>query len=132
MPDTLLDGLDASRSADGWRRTIAQAENEAAGLRIFVAALDSEIVGFASSGTPRDEDPVRPLQLFVLNVVASQYGTGLGQRLLETAVAQEPAYLWVAEGNLRAQRFYEKNGFSLDDAFQDDERLSIRELRMVR
>jgi ribosomal protein S18 acetylase RimI-like enzyme len=133
MPDALLDGLNPVRSSEMWLRVIRQSQtDEAAGHRILVAEAEGEFVGFASSGAPRDDDPVRPLQLYVLNVVAPQYGTGLGQRLLEAAIGEEPAYLWVAEANSRAKRFYEKHGFRLDNAFQDDERLAIRELRMVR
>ncbi len=132
MPDSFLDGLDAERSSTMWRQIIARAEDPASALCILVAESEGNIVGFASSGSPRDDSPVRPLELHALNVVASQYGTGVAKRLLDASIGDEPAYLWVAEGNARARRFYEKNGFRLDAGIKDDERLAIRERRMVR
>lgn len=38
-------------------------------------------------------------------------GAGLGQRLLDELLGTEPAELWIFEANVRAQRFYERNGF---------------------
>jgi GNAT superfamily N-acetyltransferase len=47
-------------------------------------------------------------------VVASHYGSGAGQRLLDAALGDLPAFLWVADDNPRARAFYARNGFVPD------------------
>jgi len=42
------------------------------------------------------------------------YGTGLGARLLETALPDVETYLWILHGNARADRFYRRHGFVPD------------------
>jgi GNAT superfamily N-acetyltransferase len=44
-------------------------------------------------------------------------GHGLGTRLLELAKERRPGglQLWTFESNVRAQRFYERNGFTVED-----------------
>ena len=48
---------------------------------------------------------LRPLRLAALYVLEEWHGQGLGRALLEHALGDAPAYLWVAEHNERAQRF---------------------------
>jgi ribosomal protein S18 acetylase RimI-like enzyme len=57
------------------------------------------------------------------------YGTGVGQALLDTVLGEEPAIVWIAEQNERAQAFYRKNKFELDGATKFD---GISEVRMLR
>jgi GNAT superfamily N-acetyltransferase len=82
----------------------------------FVATDDGRVVGFATSAPGRDEDSPRELELPSIYVLASHYGTGAGQQLLDAALAGMPAYLWVADDNPRARAFYERNGFRPDGA----------------
>ena len=49
-------------------------------------------------------------------MLAVAYGSGAGQLLLDAAVGDAPAYLWVMDGNGRAEAFYHRNGFSRDGA----------------
>lgn len=56
------------------------------------------------------------MELYAVYVRASQYGTGLGHRLLEAAIGDAPAYLWVFEANVRARGFYARQGFEPDGA----------------
>lgn len=96
-----------------------------------------QVVGFAMGGASRtigEHAPVRDLELYALNVLASHHGSGVGQALLDAVIFPgSPAQLWVAEQNPRARRFYAKNGFVPDDATFVDERLEgLAELRMVR
>jgi GNAT superfamily N-acetyltransferase len=42
------------------------------------------------------------------------YGTGVGQALFEVAVGGRDVYLWILHGNLRAERFYRRNGLRPD------------------
>jgi GNAT superfamily N-acetyltransferase len=55
-------------------------------------------------------------QLNHLYTMPSAHGTGLGQVLLDLALPDRlPAYLWLVNGNARAQRFYARNGFVTED-----------------
>lgn len=63
----------------------------------------------------RGAPPAGPeLQLRTLYALPRAHGTGLGQALLETAIGDEPAYLWLVGGNARAGAFYRRNGFVPD------------------
>lgn len=93
---------------------------------------EGEPIGFATADLPRDEQPPAPWELWSLHVHPQYWGTGLGQALLERCVADRDAYLWVLEGNARAIAFYRRNGFDLDGARQQDNRLDVTDLRMVR
>ena len=100
----------------------------------WVAEHDDRIIGFSGAGASHDDDEPRPLELYSIYVLAKAYGTGVGQALLDTALGDSPASLWVAADNPRAQAFYRRNGFVPDGTsklapFILDE---IEELRMVR
>ncbi len=63
------------------------------------------------------------------------HGTGIGQRLFDAVVEQdEGVYLWVADDNPRAHRFYVRNGFVLDGATHTEPFLgeTLTEVRFVR
>ncbi len=90
-------------------------------------------VGLAASWPPRDPEPVRERELSVLYVLPEWHGTGLAKALVESLIGQEPASLWVAEDNARAQRFYAKLGFVADGVRQVDPRWpQLPDVRMVR
>jgi ribosomal protein S18 acetylase RimI-like enzyme len=99
--------------------------------RVAVAERDGELLGIAMSGLPLDAAAASVRQLYVLYVRAAHHGTGVGQALLEAVVDPgEPAALWVADPNPRAQAFYRKHGFVADGTAQVEE--GVREIRMVR
>jgi L-amino acid N-acyltransferase YncA len=113
-----------------WREIIADEPER----RIFVAEAEGEIVGHSSAGPALDEDAPRALELRSIYLLARAYGSGAGQDLLEAAIGSEPACLWVAEDNPRAQAFYRRKGFAADGErklapFILDE---VAEIRMVR
>jgi len=113
-----------------WREQLADPGGSATWVGVERETGEPAGVAVADATGPGD---VRPLRLSVLYVLARWYGEGLGRALLEHAVGDAPAYLWVAEGNERAQRFYERNGFRLDGARQVEEQWGgIADLRMVR
>jgi len=58
------------------------------------------------AGTPR--------QLEKLYARPQALGTGVGQALLDAAVGDDAAYLWLVDGNTRAAAFYRRNGFRPD------------------
>lgn len=118
-----------SRFQANWRRTL-----EAAGDWSFsVAEVDGRVVGFTATTPSRDDPPVRPLELAMIYLYAAQHGSGLGQALLDAAVGDRPASLWVAEANPRAIAFYRRNGFTPDGARQVlDDWEGLAEIRLVR
>lgn len=81
--------------------------------RGLVAEADGALVGWAVRGPSRSStvgiEPARRTEMYSLYVHAP--GAGLGQRLLDELLGTEPAELWIFEANVRAQRFYERNGF---------------------
>jgi len=137
----LSDGFLASRGpADRlplWRQLLESAEPAA----VWVASDDGTVVGFG--GTRRvppgeswhDCPPPSSgdLELWGLYLLASHQGLGLGRRLLQAAVGDSAASLWVAADNARAIGFYRHFGFTPDgaaDVIPDWE--NLREIRMVR
>lgn len=143
MAQSVLDGLDPSKYAAGWRRIAERAAAaelayvESGGrdgtlTRIAVHTGSGELAGFATAGAARDDDAPVHRQLYAINVVAAHQGSGVAQRLLDAVLGGLPGYLWVAQDNLRAQTFYRRNGFVADGGQQRDEDLGCDEIRMVR
>ena len=134
MPQSIIDGLDVDRSAEGWRRIIEDHRADPEG-GIWVAEIDGAVVGFAAGGPSMDDDAVPGRrQLYAIYVLAEHYGSKAGQALLDAAIGREAASLWVLEDNPRARAFYTRNGFVPDGAVQDDDRWGepVREVRLVR
>lgn len=112
MPQEFHDHYEAELTNIIRRRRTALANDD--GVNSWVA-FDrfGQPVGIASSGPGRDDD--RPdFELHHIYTLAHTHGSGLGQRLLETAIGTSPAYLWILNNNPRAERFYERNGFVPD------------------
>jgi GNAT superfamily N-acetyltransferase len=65
-------------------------------------------------------------------VRASRYGVGLGHRLLEAAIGDAPAYLWVFEANVRARGFYARHEFEPDGARKPEPSFQEPEIRLRR
>jgi GNAT superfamily N-acetyltransferase len=76
----------------------------------WLAVSDGEIIGH-STVVPAEPGSPRDLELASIYVLARAYGTGVGQALLDAALGDRPACLWVAAGNPRALAFYRRNGF---------------------
>lgn len=109
IPEESLAALDVDVFAARWRRTI-----EAGVMGVWVALDGARVIGWASASAGRDAEPPYPLEVEGIYVLASHYGTGAGQSLLDAAIGQQGAYLWMANGNARALSFYERNGFTPD------------------
>lgn len=111
--------------------------------RVFLASEDprlvahdeaGEVVGLADAGPARDPEMLGIPELYRIYTLSRTHGSGLGTQLLEAAISDTSAYLWVLEDNLRARAFYQKLGFSPDGArkvqvWDGDE---LPEIRMVR
>ena len=125
LPDAYLDGLSAERRAEQWRSWLL----EPGSTRTRLAEEDGACVGFGVSGPSRDpgadDDTGEVYAIYVEEEVA---GTGVGTELLRSAVAWltergfARATLWVLEGNARARRFYEREGWALDGSSKSEPR----------
>ena len=92
-------------------------------------------MGFVGSGPARDRDAPRLRELYFIYLLDAWHGTGIGQQLFDAAVDEgESVYLWVADDNPRAHRFYARNGFALDGATHTEPFLgeTLTEVRFVR
>ena len=126
-----LEAVSPKRMAELWTHWAAQGED----YRMRAALVDGEIVGFVGSGPARDKDAPRNRELYFIYLLADYHGTGIGKRLFDAAVDEdEELYLWVAEDNPRAHRFYARNGFALDGASHVEPFLGeeLTEVRFVR
>ncbi len=113
---------------ESWRGIIAAGSS----ANLLAWSADGRLLGFSSTGPGRDvpADGLPPLELMALYVRASSYGTGVGHALCEAAIGSAPAYLWVLDGNERAIRFYERQGFDFDGTTKPED-LGLHR-RMVR
>ena len=111
-----LDGLEPESWAD--RYTFGRM---GIGLPFTQVAVDgSTICGLATTGLSRDEDLSNFGELMAIYVDPAHVGTGVGRLLIAAArerlraVGVGQAALWVLDGNGRARRFYERDGWSFD------------------
>lgn len=128
FPDGVIESNPPERRARMWTRIISDGLGE-----VWVAEREDDIVGFAATDTSRDDSPPRELELGSIYLLATEHGSGLGQALLDAALGDRPASLWVLADNPRAIAFYRRNGFEPDGEERVDERFgSVREVRLVR
>lgn len=138
MDQEVLDSLSIPDRAANWRRFIA--EPLPTGLGILVAVRDDRILGWASFGSGRDEDGAADGEIYGIYADPDAWSTGVGHALLTSAAERitdaghTRAYLWVLDGNDRADAFYERHGWELDGATKVDERpnLTLKEHRRVK
>jgi GNAT superfamily N-acetyltransferase len=124
MPQAILDARreDVPARVDRWRKILPNGFTS-------VAEHQAGLIGFVSAGPPRELSNV-DIEVFALYVRAAWWGAGVGHALFASAVADRTACLWVLEGNNRAIRFYERQGFRFDGAAHDEP--EGRHVRMVR
>lgn len=105
---------------------------------VVVALAGADLVGFASSTPAREDATDHPLPpdttlLHTLYLLSAHHGTGVGQQLLDAALAPGSAVLWVAKQNPRAIAFYQRNGFMFDGVEETEPRFPpLLGARMVR
>lgn len=139
MPDAFLARLDETAFAANWTRALSS--NGPGEYR--VACIANAIVGFATFGPARDSR-IGSLQLkgytelVALNIHPVYWRCGIGAQLLKEVEAAlhgrcSTMYLWVAEGNTRAQAFYQKQGFRLFGEPRQSYRVDgVREQAMIK
>ncbi|MBF4561778.1 GNAT family N-acetyltransferase [Microbacterium sp. VKM Ac-2870] len=133
LPDDYFSEEYVSRRHRMWDQVLTETRPD---MRVRVAVNEGSIIGFAWAGpgigVDADEPP-RDRQLYAIYVLSAHYGSGVGQALLDAALEDGPAMLWVAKENPRATAFYRRNGFIFDGAEQTDPHAPlITDARMIR
>jgi GNAT superfamily N-acetyltransferase len=108
--------------------------------RTIVAVEDGLIHGFATTAPSRDPDLGDYGELCALYVDPREWGRGMGAALVSAARAQlvelgfRKAFLWVLAGNVRADRFYQLDGWAPDGVKRTDSvwAVTVNEIRYQR
>jgi GNAT superfamily N-acetyltransferase len=88
--------------------------------RTIVAVAEGLILGFATTAPSREQDLPDHGELAALYVDPDHWGHGIGLALVSAARARlfehgfRKALLWVLAGNIRAERFYQIDGWAPD------------------
>lgn len=120
VPDSLLDSLSVEAWAERWQERLSRA-GETTNL---VLALGQRLIGLAAAGPARDADcdPLRTREVYAIYLRSEYWGQGHGKALyfaIENQMRRSDAIdavLWVLRDNVRALRFYEAQGFTLDQS----------------
>lgn len=101
---------------------------EDAAVSILMAEEDGELLGFSACGESRDEDADPSVgEVRSLFVAAGGWRRGVGRALLAGALDSlrergcKEATVWSFAANDRANRFYERHGFTRDGAEKTEE-----------
>jgi RimJ/RimL family protein N-acetyltransferase len=127
IPQSYLDSLTPAQRVPGWTQTI-RGEGASTGATLVATDGCDRAIGFAHVRESRDPDisADRVGEVWAIYLDPEAWGTGAGRGLMTAAVGRltelgyQQATLWVLDGNMRARRFYEAAGFSLDGAVKDD------------
>lgn len=128
VPEDFADGQYAY--FDTWVPELAESFARPGTSRRLLAEDDGELVGVAAVGDSPQPWEIEagyvpspaPRELERLYVAGSHHGTGLAAELFAGVDAGEDMYLWLIDGNERAQRFYRRRGFiDLDEQFTSGE-----------
>lgn len=106
----------------------------------IVAAEEGLIHGFATTSPSREPDLPDHGELCALYVDPDHWGRGIGIALVSAARAHlvglgfRDAYLWVMAGNVRADRFYQIDGWAPDGMRRTDSLwdVTVNEIRYQR
>ena len=115
------------RTADRWRALL-----DGGGCLWLVVGDDGDIAGVAYACIGRDDDGPTSLELAMMYLRKEAQGGGVADALLQTAIGDAPAYLWVLSGNDRAQAFYRRHGFTPEGTIKAIEGLGVNEERWTR
>lgn len=122
LPDDYLDQL---RPEDRAQR-YDFANTDSLKPHTIVAAQGGLIQGFATTAPSRDPNLADHGELYAIYVDPEQWGRGIGAALISAARARlfglgfQNALLWVLAGNVRAERFYQTDGWAPDGERRTD------------
>ena len=115
MPQEHLDALSVAEREEKWQGILSP-DNADVTCTFVAETEDGEIVGFTEGGRDRSGGSDFQAEIYVIYLLKSQQGRGLGRRLLQTAARRLHAdgystlFLWVSALNHPAQAFYEAVG----------------------
>ncbi|MDQ1084876.1 MULTISPECIES: GNAT family N-acetyltransferase [Microbacterium] len=128
VADEYLDATTWQVRAARWRDRMASGER-----KVWLAEVDRALVGVASTEkTDAHRSDLPATELASIYVDSAWHGRGVGSQLLECAIGDLPAHLWVFDANARAQRFYATHGFLATAEAQVDRDTRLGETRWVR
>lgn len=138
MPQDVLDGLSIEDRAARWEGILTDPYPLTLGT--LVAEVEGVIAGWASFGAGRDAGTDALGEVYGIYADPASWSRGIGLALITASEAAlvtagyDDAFLWVLDGNERADRFYERRGWLADGATKIDERpdLTLREHRRVK
>jgi len=117
IPDDYLNQLDIEKQAERFKNGIEKYKNI---TFFYVAENDGQIIGNMAISKCRDDDKPLSGEVIAIYLLPDYWSMGFGKQLMDFGVKilYELGYseicIWVLEDNLRARKFYEKYGFSLD------------------
>ena len=127
LPDEYLDGLRPEDRARSYDFTTVDPRKP----HTIVATEDGLIRGFATTSPSRDSDLQDYGELCALYVDPEYWGRGFGLALVSAARGHlsrngfQDALLWMLAGNVRAERFYRRDGWAPDGMRKTDSRLGV-------
>ena len=134
LPDDWFEHWTVDDAIARWRG-ILTAITPADLTRIAVFDETGAVVALVVVGPSRPDEsvaPARARELRGLYVAREHHGSGLARALAERALGDEPAELWVFDGNPRAEAFYRKLGFERDGVEAPHRATGLPGVRMVR
>ena len=127
VPLDFLDHLDRQDRVQRWRDRLSRN-----GDTTLLAFDHDAVVGLATVGASGDAAPFPPTEVRSLYVARSHQRKGLGRGLLDAALDDTPASLWVFEDNAGARGFYANLGWRPNGERRNDPGTRIPEIRLVR
>jgi L-amino acid N-acyltransferase YncA len=122
VPAETLRTLDVGQRVRGWLALLDR------GVRLLVAEVDGDVVGYASSGAGRDEDATAGAgELYALYVRPTWWGRGFGSALHDAALTglvddgSTRATAWVLEQNDPGRAFCASRGWRPDGATRGEQ-----------
>lgn len=118
MPAAYLDGLEVSKETAGWQRRLTGPDPKR--RHTSIAIEGDRVVGFVTIGP--DPDDSASGHVLLIYTRPEVWGSGVGTELMNAALRSlrdqgfGEVILWVLEGNTRARAFYERGGWSVQDA----------------
>jgi ribosomal protein S18 acetylase RimI-like enzyme len=108
VPDEYLNNMPADRDlkAEKYRESFAKPGD----IQSYCVVSDGKMIGLLTIDIINAE-------IWAIYLLEEYWGKGIGKEVLDFAISEmkrmkhSALFLWVLEGNGRAKRFYERNGF---------------------
>ena len=117
VPDGILEELSVDEREAMWKRSL----DEARGRTVVAVDPAGDVVGFVETGPAGDDDADDATgEVYALYLLEHVTGSGVGAALLRRGEddlrsdGYRRSTLWVLTSNVRAHRFYERNGWAFD------------------